>query len=190
MSTGGVPFDPTFRPRRPHKPELFLVCDVSGSVASFARFTLMLVNALHGQFSKVRSFAFIDDLDEVTAMFAGGDLPEAVRRMHSEARLVAHDGHSDYGRALERFHREHARDVTARSTVIVLGDARTNYRGSGAWVLEDLARRARHVYWLNPEPTRFWDTGDSVASSYARHTEAMVEVRTMRQLAAFVEGVA
>jgi uncharacterized protein len=190
LSTGGVPFEPAFRPRKPHKPELFVICDVSGSVASFARFTLMLVHTLQEQFSKVRSFAFIDTLDEVTAMFEQGDATQAIRRMMQEAELVWLDGHSDYGHSLERFHAEHARDVSPRATVLILGDARNNYRQANAWVLQDLAKRARHVYWLNPEPLQFWDTGDSIASSYARFVDEMVEVRNLRQLARFVERIA
>lgn len=190
LATGGVPFDPSFRPRRPHKPELFVICDVSGSVASFARFTLMLVHALQEQFAKVRSFAFIDTLDEVTALFESGDVGDAMKRMMSEAELVWLDGHSDYGHSLERFHGEHAADISPRSTVLILGDARNNYRQANSWVLEDLQRRARHVYWLNPEPIQFWDTGDSIATSYSRFVEEMVEVRNLKQLARFVERIA
>jgi uncharacterized protein len=190
LITGGVPFEPTFRPRRPHKPELFLLCDVSGSVASFSRFTLQLVHALQEQFSTVRSFAFIDALDEVTPWFATGEVDEAMRRMLVEAELVWLDGHSDYGRALEGFHREYAEALGPRTTVLILGDARNNHRQSAAWVLSDLQRRARHVYWLNPEPRRFWDSGDSIASSYARYVDEMVEVRNLQQLARFVERIA
>jgi uncharacterized protein len=190
LSSGGIPFEPSFKPRRPHKPELFVICDVSGSVASFARFTLMLVHALQEQFSKVRSFAFIDTLDEVTSLFEQGDAGDAMKRMMSEAELVWLDGHSDYGHSLERFHAEHAQDITPRATVIVLGDARNNYRQANAWVLQDLQRRARKVFWLNPEPIQFWDTGDSIATSYGRYVDDMVEVRNLKQLARFVERIA
>ncbi len=190
LITGGVPFEPIFRPRRPHKPELFLLCDVSGSVASFSRFTLQLVHALQEQFSTVRSFAFIDALDEVTPWFASGEVDEAMRRMLVEAELVWLDGHSDYGRALEGFHAEYVEGLGPRTTVLILGDARNNHRQSAAWVLADLQRRARHVYWLNPEPRRFWDSGDSIASSYARYVDDMVEVRNLNQLAGFVERIA
>ena len=190
MSTGGVPFDPTFRPRRPHRPELFLLCDVSGSVATFARFTLLLVHAMQEEFAGVRSFAFVDALDEVSHLFDGEDIEQAVTRLMSEARVVWADGHSDYGRALTEFTERYGHEVTARSTVVVLGDARTNYRHPSAQALERLQRRARRVWWLNPEPRSAWDTGDSVASSYARYVEEMVEVRNIRQLAAFVERVA
>ena len=190
LATGGVPFEPSFKPRRPHKPELFVICDVSGSVASFARFTLMLVHALQEQFSKVRSFAFIDTLDEVTALFDANDAGDAMKRMMSEADLVWLDGHSDYGHSFERFHAEHAADLTPRSTVLILGDARNTYRQANAWVLQDLQRRSRHVYWLNPEPKQFWDTGDSIATSYGRYVADMVEVRNLRQLTRFVERIA
>lgn len=190
MSTGGVPFEPAFRPRRPHRPELFLLCDVSGSVATFARFTLLLVHAMQEEFSGVRSFAFVDALDEVSHLFDGVDVDDAVARLLQEARVVLADGRSDYGRALTTFVERYGHDVTARSTVLVLGDARTNYRHPAARALEHLQRRARRVWWLNPEPRSAWDTGDSVASSYARYVEEMVEVRNVRQLAAFVERVA
>ncbi len=190
MSTGGVPFDPTFKPRKPHKPELHILCDVSGSVASFARFTLMLVYTLQEQFSKVRSYAFIDTLDEVTRVFETGDFQVAMKRMISEADLVWFDGHSDYGHSFSRFHEEYSKDVSPKSTVIVLGDARNNYRATNAWVLQDLQHKARRVFWLNPEPMQFWGTGDSVAYSYARYCDEMVEVRNLKQLTGFVERIA
>jgi uncharacterized protein len=190
LSTGGVPFDPVLRPRRPHRPELFVLCDVSGSVATFARFTLMLVHTMQEQFSGVRSFAFVDALDEVTHLFDGEDVEVAVTRLLEEAAVVWADGHSDYGRALATFVERHGSEVTARSTVVILGDARTNYRAPGTWAVEQLQRRARRVWWLNPEPRSAWDSGDSVAASYARYVEEMVEVRNLRQLADFVGDVA
>jgi uncharacterized protein with von Willebrand factor type A (vWA) domain len=148
------------------------------------------VHTLQGQFSKVRSFAFVDTLDEVTRLFEDGDFSAAMKRMMHEAELVWLDGHSDYGHSLERFHAEYARDITPRSTVIILGDARNNYRKANDWVVQDLQHKARRVFWLNPEPIQFWDTGDSIASSYARYVDDMVEVRNLKQLAAFVERIA
>jgi uncharacterized protein len=189
LGTGGVPIDPAFRTKRVQRPELVVLTDVSGSVAAFARFTLMLCHALTGHVSKVRSFAFIDTVDEVTDLFAGGDFADAVARLSSEAQVVWLDGHSDYGHALERFHARYHDAVTQRSTVLVLGDARNNYRAANAWVLAELQRRARRLYWLNPEPAAQWDTGDSVASEYARHTDRMVECRNLRQLTAFIEAI-
>ena len=189
LATGGVPIEPVWRSKKITRPELLLICDVSGSVAAFARFTLMFCHALQGQFARVRSFAFIDTVDEVTHLFEEGDFGDAMRRLSTEADLVWLDGHSDYGHAFERFHAGWAESITPRTTVLVLGDARNNYRASSSWVLADVRRRARRLYWLNPEPAATWDSGDSVVREYARHCDDMVECRTLRQLAKFVERI-
>ena len=191
LSTGGVPIEPRFRHPRPAKPEIFVIADISGSVASFARFTLHLVYAISSQFSKVRSFVFVDGVDEVTRFFEGVvDPAEAVARINTEADVIWVDGHSDYGHALSEFHRRWGDQVTSRSSVIVLGDARNNYHASGSWVLEDLQARARHVYWLNPEPRDYWGSGDSIVGEYAVHCDDVVECRTLRQLEHFVGNLA
>lgn len=190
MSTGGVPIEPHFRSKRVHRPELALLCDVSGSVSAFARFTLMFCHALQGQFSRVRSFAFIDTVDEVSGLFEGGDFGEAMSRLSSEANLVWLDGHSDYGHAFEAFHARYLDALTPRTTMLILGDARNNYRAANAWVLRDLGRRAKHIYWLNPEPAEHWGSGDSIAPQYAALIDGMVECRNLRQLAQFVESLA
>lgn len=186
LSTGGVPMDPVLRHRAPHRPELFVLCDVSGSVSRFARFALMLTHALSAQFSRVRSFAFVDAIDEVTRFFEHEDFVAAVERMNEEAKVVSDDGHSDYGTVIERFLDEYGSDVGPKATLLILGDARTNYRSRKTWALKELAARARHVYWLNPEPIYDWDTGDSAASEYAAVVDDMVEVRNLRQLEDFI----
>jgi hypothetical protein len=190
LSTGGVPLDLRFKPPRPAKPEIVVIADVSGSVASFARFTLHLVHAISSQFSKVRSFVFIDGLDEVTALFEGVDDPaDAVARINAEADVVAFDGHSDYGRAFLTFHEGFAEQLTRRSTVLVLGDARNNYHQAHAEVLADLRYRAKALYWLNPEPESYWNSGDSIIAQYAPYCDRVIECRTLRQLEAFVGGL-
>lgn len=186
LSTGGVPLDAYFRNRAPHRPELFILCDVSGSVARFSRFALMLTHALSAQFSKIRSFAFVDTLDEVTAHFATEDFAAALRSMNADAKVVGGDGHSDYGASLGLFLERFGGDVGPKTTLLILGDARTNYRTDNARALRDLARRVHRSYWLNPEPQHDWDTGDSVASRYAAEVDAMVEVRNLRQLESFI----
>jgi uncharacterized protein with von Willebrand factor type A (vWA) domain len=191
MSTGGVPVTPIFKPPRPAKPEIFVIADVSGSVASFARFTLLLVHAISSQFRKVRSFVFVDGLDEATRFFEETQDPqEAVLRINTEADVVFVDGHSDYGRALTLFEERYSREVSRRTSVLILGDARNNYHAAEAWVLDDLRRRARAVYWLNPEPQGYWNSGDSIVATYAPHCDAVVECRTLRQLEKFVGTLA
>ena len=190
LSTGGVPVEPYFRAPKPHKPEILLLCDISGSMATFARFTLQFVYAMGTQFSKVRSFAFIDALDEVTDFFSPGvDFADALRRVSSDAEVVWLDGHSDYGRSLEMFTDRYASAVTPRSTVIVTGDARNNYRPANADLLGNIAHSARSVYWLNPEPRAYWNTGDSVMDRYGVHCTAVHEVRNLRQLEEFVDAL-
>ncbi|HEX2272594.1 MAG TPA: VWA domain-containing protein [Acidimicrobiales bacterium] len=191
LSYGGVPAEPRFRHRRPSKPEIVVVADVSGSVAAFARFTLQFVHALSGQFSRVRSFVFVDGIDEVTRLFEGADdLAEAVQRVHTEADVVWAEGHSDYGHALVDFWQRWGGEITGRTTVVVLGDARNNYHPPEAWALGEVSRRARHVFWLNPEPRSYWDTGDSVVSEYSVHCDGVFECRNLRQLTSFVEAIA
>ncbi len=188
LSYGGVPAEPRFKYPRPHKPEIFVIADISGSVASFARFTLMLVHAIASQFSKVRSFVFIDGIDEVTSFFDGvEDVSEAVHRVNTEADVVWVDGHSDYGHAFEEFHNRWGAQISPKTTVILLGDARNNYHASESWVVKEMRHRARHVYWLNPEPRNYWDTGDSIVSQYGVYCDGVFECRNLRQLERFVE---
>ena len=191
LAHGGVLVDPRWKPRRISKPELVLLCDVSGSMATFARFTMQLTYAIGHQFSNLRAFAFIDGIDEVTRFFGPGtDFHEAMAQMGAEAALVRRDGHSDYGAALMAFAARFGDAVTPRSTVIVTGDARNNYRETGVEVVAQLAERARALHWLNPEASRYWDTGDSIMSVYRPSCDGVHEVRTLRQLEKFVERVA
>jgi uncharacterized protein len=188
LSTGGVPIEPRFRYPRPSKPEIFVVADISGSVAAFARFTLHLVYAISNQFSKVRAFVFIDGIDEVTRLFEGTeDIGEAVHRVNTEADVIWVDGHSDYGHAFEIFWQRYGKDVGPKTTVLLLGDARNNYHATQSWVVKEMQHRARHVYWLNPEPRSYWDTGDSIIGEYATHCDGVFECRNLRQLERFVD---
>jgi uncharacterized protein with von Willebrand factor type A (vWA) domain len=189
LSSGGVPFQPRFRHRPPHRPELFVVCDISGSVAYFSRFALMLVHSLQSQFSRVRSFVFVEKVDEVTRFFEHEDFVAAVDRMNREVDVTWVDGHSNYGSSLEDFWDMCERDLGPKATVLVLGDARNNFRATGAGKLKAVRAKAHRTYWLNPEGEGYWDSGDSVASEYAAVVDAMVEVRNLRQLEDFIATV-
>ncbi len=190
LSYGGVPAELKFRYPSPSKPEVMVVADISGSVAAFARFTLHLVYAISNQFSKVRSYVFIDGLDEVTRFFDGvEDIGEAVHRVNTEADVVWVDGHSDYGHAFGVFWERFNRDVGPKTTVLILGDARNNYHASQSWILKEVQHKARKVYWLNPEPRAYWDTGDSIVGEYGNHCDGVFEVRNLRQLERFVENL-
>ncbi|GAA2340987.1 VWA domain-containing protein [Streptomyces kunmingensis] len=187
LSTGGVPMRPVLRRRRPARPELVLLCDVSGSVAGFANFTMLLVQALHDEFSKVRVFAFVNRIDEVTDLIARGAAdPEGLGgRIATEATVTGWHGSSDYGTALGEFVERYESAVGPRTSVFVLGDARTNQMDPNVPALRRIARAARRVHWFNPEPRSLWDTGDSAAGAYG-DVVAMHECRTVRQLSTLV----
>ena len=190
LSYGGVPAEPKFKYPRPAKPEIMVIADISGSVAAFARFTLHLVYAMSSQFSKVRSFVFIDGLDEVTSYFEGvEDIAEAVHRVNTEADVVWVDGHSDYGHAMSVFWERYGKDISSKTAVMILGDARNNYHASQSWIIKEMQHKARKVFWLNPEPRSYWDTGDSIVGEYATYCDGTFEVRNLRQLEAFVENL-
>lgn len=190
LATGGVPADPQFRHPRPHRPEVWLLCDISGSMATFSRFTLQFTHAMSTHFSRLRSFAFVDTVDEVTDFLGTGvDFSTAVSRIATEAEVVWLDGHSDYGNSLETFYERFGSQLTPRTTVIITGDARNNYRPPRGEVLRDIAKASRALVWLNPEPRAYWDTGDSAMSHYEAHCTSVHEVRSLRQLEEFVETV-
>ncbi|CCG02489.1 vWA domain-containing protein [Blastococcus saxobsidens] len=186
LGTGGVPVVTHHRPRKVHKPDLVVLCDVSGSVAGFSHFTLMLTQALREHFTGVRAFAFVDSTDEVTRFFRPGvDVADAIVRIGREADVVAFDGHSDYGNAFDVFADRWASAVGPKTSLLVLGDGRTNYRQPGVPVLAGLVSKARSAHWLNPEPRRLWGSGDSAADRYGEVID-MVECRNAAQLADFV----
>jgi uncharacterized protein with von Willebrand factor type A (vWA) domain len=186
LSTGGVPLTTRLRPKRPHKPELVVLCDASDSVSTFSHFTLLLTFALREQFTKVRAFTFVDTVDEITKMFApGADVIDAISRMAQEADITRF-GRTNYGNVFERFAERYADAVGPKTSLLILGDARSNYQAPALDTLKRLAGRARHAYWLNPEPRAQWDTGDSVATGYGS-VVPMHECRNVAQLAEFIE---
>ena len=187
MSTGGVPIDVVLRKPHPARPELVVLCDVSGSVAGFSHFTLLLVHALRQQFSRVRVFAFIDTTDEVTELFGpDADLAVAVQRITREAGVYTRDGHSDYGHAFVSFLNKYPNVLSPRSSLLVLGDGRNNYRNPETDLLTHMVTASRHAHWLNPEPKHLWGSGDSAVPKY-QDVITMHECRSAKQLAAVID---
>jgi uncharacterized protein with von Willebrand factor type A (vWA) domain len=189
ISTGGVPLVTHHKPKRPHRTELVVLCDVSGSVANFAQFTLLLVYALRDQFEKVRAFTFIDHVHEVTEHFTpGADVADVMTNLAAATSHAALWGRTNYGRALAKFEEQHADALGPKSSLLILGDARSNYSDLNLDVLKRLSGSARHAWWLNPEHRRHWDTGDSAASRYGE-VVSMVECRNLTQLGEFVHDI-
>jgi uncharacterized protein len=191
LQTGGVPMDLVYRPKRPRRPEIYVLCDVSTSVTSASVFFLSVLHALHDSFRKLRSFVFIERISEVTDVFEHErDFAAVARKISSEGGVADVSGYTDYGRVWLEFLTEISEDLDPRSTVIVLGDARTNGREPHAEVFARIAERAGRLFWLNPEPKLYWNYGDSVMSSYERYCDGTFECWTTRHLENFVNVVA
>lgn len=187
LSNGGVPLDTHHRPRTPSRTDLVVLCDVSGSVANFANFTLMLVFALREQFNRVRAFTFVDEIHEVSDRFdLRADPVETMASLAASAQYASLWGRTSYGRAFTRFHELYADALTPKTNLLILGDARSNYSDLAIPTLKQMVYEARNTWWLNPESKRHWNTGDSAAREYAE-VVPMVECRNLTQLGAFVE---
>jgi uncharacterized protein len=189
LETGGVPITLKFRPQRPRRPEIFVLCDVSTSVTSASTFFLSVLHALHDAFRKLRSFVFIERISEVTEVFERErDFRAASEAISRDAGVADISGYTDYGRVWEEFLALIVDELHPRATVIVLGDARTNGRPPRDDIFAAITAKAGRTFWLNPEPRLYWNYGDSVISAYERHCTAFECWRT-DQLEEFVKAL-
>jgi uncharacterized protein len=191
LQTGGVPLELRYRPRRPRRPELYVLCDVSTSVTSASVFFLSVLHALHDSFRKLRSFVFVERISEVTDVFERERSFEAVSRaIATDAGVADVSGYTDYGRVWMEFLDGVVDDLDPRSSVIVLGDARTNGREPHAQTFAQVASHAGRTFWMNPEPRLYWNYGDSVMAAYEPHCDGVFECWTTKQLEGFVNAIA
>ncbi len=191
LETGGVPLRLRYRSKRPRRPEIYVLCDVSTSVTSASVFFLSVLHALHDSFRKLRSFVFIERISEVTEAFERErDFRKIAERISRDGGVADVSGYTDYGRVWLEFLTEISSDLDPRSTVIVLGDARTNGRDPHPAAFAQLCDRAGRTFWLNPEPRLYWNYGDSVMSTYEPYVTRAFECWTTKQLEQFVDVVA
>jgi uncharacterized protein with von Willebrand factor type A (vWA) domain len=189
LQTGGVPIDLKYRPLRPRRPEIFVLCDVSTSVTSASTFFLSVLHALHDSFRKLRSFVFIERISEVTELLERErDFRAASEAIGRDAGVADVSGYTDYGRVWTEFLALIEDELHPRATVIVLGDARTNGRPARDDVFALITAKAGRTFWLNPEPRLYWNYGDSVMAAYERHCTAFECWRT-DQLEDFVKAL-
>jgi uncharacterized protein len=189
LETGGVPVVLKYKPKRPRRPELYVLCDVSTSVTSASVFFLSVLHALHDSFRKMRSFVFVERISEVTDVFARErDFAAVNEAITHDAGVADVSGYTDYGRVWREFLEAVEDDLHPRATVIVLGDARTNGRDPRADSFARIAEHAGRTFWLNPEPKLYWNYGDSVINAYEPYCEAF-ECWTTRHLEAFVKAL-
>lgn len=179
--TGNIPFHIVRKRRKINKHELVVLCDISGSVWEVARFFIKLVQEMQNQFSRARSFLFVDRINEVTDAFDGRPFDEIIEQFKDDHSLNFF-GLSDFGRAFYQFYSEHLMSLSRTTVLVILGDARANWFDPQEWTLDEMKRRVHQVIWLNPEPRQYWDTDDSVMAKYGPYCDHVLECRNLEQL--------
>ena len=182
---GGVPFLTSWKRRHRDRPRIVALCDVSGSVAQVSDFFLLLIHSLHEVVDDVRSFAFSGHLIEVSDILDKKSPEEAMREIMSKVGF----GSSDYGGSLADFEKGWLRTVTPKTTVIVLGDARTNNLDPRADILRRISERSKRLVWLNPEGRMAWGWGDSEMPRYASFCSVVRQCATAKQLERAVSDI-
>ncbi|MDY7231117.1 vWA domain-containing protein [Hyalangium rubrum] len=182
MPWGGVPMVPQFRARRPERPEVVVLCDVSDSVRNASRMMLLFTYTLQELFVRVRSFVFVSDVGEVTQFFKDQDVDQAID-LATAGKTISLSSNSNYGRALADFSRDYLGSITRRTTVMIIGDGRNNYNPNNAWALKDLKRKAKRLLWICPEERGNWGIGDSEMLTYEKHCHQAVTVNSVSDLA-------
>lgn len=186
LSSGGIPVELCYeRPRR-KKSRLLVLLDVSRSMRTIVSYFLELLFALAEEFSNVRAFLFAYALIEVTQFIERDDLSNSIEKMvRTEMKEIS--GPTDYGYALRQFSRDCLEEVTKKTTVIILGDGRNNHFPAGEENLLEISRRCANLYWLNPEPTWMWGTGDSDMPLFEPYCSQVLECRNLEQLEMFIQ---
>lgn len=189
LALDGVPARLCFRDRRPQRPDLVILCDVSQSMRHVSRLMLLFLGVLHGRARKTRTFIFVSELGEVTGLLEQAREPAQAAELAVGSQVIPLLGNSDYGRAFRLFHRHHLAAVTRRTTVIVIGDGRTNYAPPQAWVLDEVRRRARRLLWICPEPRSRWEHGDGEMARYAACCDRVAVVTSLSELEGLAEAL-
>jgi uncharacterized protein with von Willebrand factor type A (vWA) domain len=178
MSYDGAIFDLRWKSVKVDRPKVFAICDVSGSVANYARFMLMFLYSLEEVMPKVRSFAFSSDLAEVTELFERNKIEDAIAKTLRDYS----GGSTDYGQAFTDFKKLCLDDVDNRTTIIILGDARNNYGDPKAEILKEMYDRCKRLIWLNPEPRNSWTVGDAEMRRYMAYCHQVDECNSLMHL--------
>lgn len=186
LGTGGVPFEVVRRERHRRKPRLLILCDISDSVRNVSRFMLQFVYTLSELFDRVDSYVFVSEIGELSDLFRRYDLDKAVELAYSGA-VCNVFANSNYGRAFRMFADRYMQKINSRTTVLVIGDGRNNYNPANAGVVADMRRRAKQVWWLNPEPPAAWGFGDSAMREYEPHCDKVVVAYNLNSLKKVVD---
>ncbi len=185
MQYQGVPIELVFRKKPPRRGKIVVLCDVSGSVWSSARFMLNMLYSLQECFTKVRSFIFVAGLDEVTHFFEDHDVHQAIERVMNDAD-IDYDTSTDYGLTFREFQARHMDVLNKKTTLIIIGDGRSNYANPEAAILDNMREKCRRLIWLNPETEMFWYSGDSEMRTYEGLCNEVRPCANLNQLTEFI----
>jgi uncharacterized protein with von Willebrand factor type A (vWA) domain len=186
LQYGGVPFKLFFKTKKIDRPQLVVMVDVSRSVNQYSRFMLLLTYTLQSLFSKVRSFAFISNMVEITDLFKEMDPERAINSMFTDVNFTYGWG-SNYGRCFDQFIENHSDALTRKTSVLVLGDARNNSNDPGLNSFQKIHDKSKNLFWLNPDRRHLWDWNDSIASLYEHFCKEMKEVNNFIDLSEFID---
>ncbi len=186
LQYGGVPFKIFKKDRKIDRPQLVVLCDVSGSVNQYTRFMLLITYTLQSLFYKVRTFAFISNMVEITELFREMDPERAINSIFEDTNFTYGWG-SNYGRCFDQFMSDFSDSLNRKTTIVILGDARNNNQDPGLRSFMTMCERVRRVYWLNPDKKHLWDWSDSLATLYAQYCSEMKEVNNFLDLAEFID---
>jgi hypothetical protein len=184
----GIPLELFFRNRPPRKTKIVTLCDVSGSVWSAARFMLNMLYSLQECFTQVRSFIFVAGLEEVTSIFKDCEINQAIEKVLREA-SIEYNAATDYGLTLRQFKKQYMDILNKKTTLIIIGDGRTNYSNPQDQILEEMRERSRRLIWLNPETRHFWYTGDSEMRTYQTCCDEIRPCQNLNQLLDFIKSL-
>ena len=184
----GIPMELCYRHRPLRKSKIVALCDVSGSVWSAARFMLNMLYSLQECFTQVHSFVFVAGLDEVSHVFENFEINQAIEKILKEAD-IEYNAATDYGLTFRQFKNRHMDMLNKKTTLIIIGDGRTNYGNPEAGILDEMHDRSRRVIWLNPETPHFWYTGDSEMRTYLEYCDEVRPCQNLNQLLEFIKSL-
>ncbi len=184
----GVPMEIVRRRRPPRKAKIVTLCDVSGSVWSAARFMLNMLYSLQECFTQVRSFIFVAGLEEVTRIFETHEINQAIEKVLKEAR-IDYNAATDYGLTFSDFKRHYMDILNKKTTLVIIGDGRSNYTNPEEGILEEMHEKSRRVIWLNPETEHFWYTGDSEMRALQAYCDEVRPCQNLNQLVDFIRSL-
>ena len=189
LKNGGSLYDIVLKPKIKKKPRLILLCDISGSMALYSLFGLTLLFGVVQRFRSVHAFVFIDGITDITKELKNLKFNNINKILTNWNNYVHVDGHSDYDKSFKDLLDEKIISNSSFNTLIVIGDARNNYRPINTETIDKLSKKFQNIYWMNPERSQYWNTGDSQFHHYQSISKKHSEVRNFEQLKSFINSI-